>query len=221
MRASPPSSQDCKTPPHSLRQLPLRLGLHLDRPAPLRLQLEPRQIPGSGRDDGAAEGRPACSRSPTSSRACSTTIRALRRPKPAASWSPTARPVSRRSRNSGTGLGFHVDFTNPKGRRLVGGRHPQTALLDYGVTPSGTTTTNTRSGTRTRRDGDGRPFRRRSAARRKPLLMHKLAYETAGRAQRRASVPTRSRAAAAPASPATARPGAATTKPPGRRCATT
>ena len=36
-------------PPNPLRQLSLRLGLHLDRPAPLRVQLEPRQVSRPGR----------------------------------------------------------------------------------------------------------------------------------------------------------------------------
>ena len=40
-----------------LRLLPLRLRLFHDRPAPLRLQLEPPKIPGPGRDPGEAEGR--------------------------------------------------------------------------------------------------------------------------------------------------------------------
>ena len=41
--------REVPSPPDSLRQLPFRLRLHLHRPAPLRVQLEPRQVSRPGR----------------------------------------------------------------------------------------------------------------------------------------------------------------------------
>ncbi len=209
-----------QTPPHSLRQLSLRLGLHLDRQPPLRLQLEPRQVPRSGGDDGAAEGgRHAAGHQPQAVPARRSSA-ARGSARAAASWCRTARPASRRSRNSGTASASMS--TSPTRRAGSGGATASaTALLDYGVTSVWNDNNEYEIWDEDAIcDGDGRPYPQALARPAQPLLMTKLSYETAGRARRRASGPTRSRAPAAPASPATARPGPATTRPPGRRCAT-
>ena len=80
------------------------------------------------------------------------------------------------------GLGFHVDFTNPKGRQwwADGIRN---ALLDYGVTAVWSDNNEYEIWDEDAiANGDGRPYPLALARPAQALLMHKLAYETAGRA---------------------------------------
>ena len=76
------------------------------------------------------------------------------------------------------GLGFHVDFTNPKGRQwwADGIRN---ALLDYGVTAVWSDNNEYEIWDEDAiANGDGRPYPLALARPAQALLMHKLAYET-------------------------------------------
>lgn len=76
------------------------------------------------------------------------------------------------------GLGFHVDFTNPKGRRWWADGI-RDALLAYGVTSVWSDNNEFEIWDEDAMcDGDGRPFPQALARPAQALLMHKLAYET-------------------------------------------
>lgn len=78
------------------------------------------------------------------------------------------------------GLGFHVDFTNPKGRAWWADG-VRTALLDYGVTAVWNDNNEYEIWDEDAVcAGDGQPFAQSLARPAQPLLMHKLAYETQG-----------------------------------------
>lgn len=75
------------------------------------------------------------------------------------------------------GLGFHLDFTNPKGRAWWRAGI-ETALLDYGFTTVWNDNNEYEIWDEDAVcDGDGRPFRQALARPAQPLLMTKLSYE--------------------------------------------
>lgn len=76
------------------------------------------------------------------------------------------------------GLGFHIDFTSPKGRAWWA-NGLRTALLDYGVTAVWNDNNEYEIWDEDAVcAGDGRPFAQSLARPAQPLLMHKLAHET-------------------------------------------
>jgi alpha-glucosidase len=76
------------------------------------------------------------------------------------------------------GLGFHVDFTNPRGRRWWADGI-RDALLAYGVTSVWSDNNEFEIWDEDAVcDGDGRPYPQALARPAQALLMHKLAYET-------------------------------------------
>ena len=138
----------------------------------------------------------------------------------AASWSPDGETGEPAVAQFWDGLGFHVDFTNPKGRHwwADGIRN---ALLDYGVASVWNDNNEYEIWDEDAIcDGDGRPFPQALARPAQALLMTKLAYETqaARTPGKRPYAITRGGCAGiAPLRPDLV---AATTRPPGRRCAT-
>ena len=173
---------DTAVPPRCADQcLSLRLGLQQHRQTALRLHLESEQV----------------SRSEALVRKFSRGGHPARRQHQAlpARRSPGVRGGQRcagaSSVNSGTGgpcvgqfwdgEGAHIDFTHPAGIAWWQ-RSLQRQLLDYGITSAGTTTTNTRSGTRTAQShGFGTPI---PIARSRPLhalLMTRATHRGAGR----------------------------------------